>query len=276
MTGYDPLPPFAHHAPLRLGPDTWLIRQLHGEGSAPMSIYVNSMVIAGAEPVIVDTGTRANRRQWLDDVFSIVEPADVRWVFLSHDDTDHTGNLTQVLEACPNATLVTNWFSVERMATDVGLPLHRMRWVDDGERFDAGDRELVALRPPMFDSPTTRGLLDTSTGVYWASDAFAAPVTAPADHVADLDPGFWREGFSMMNRTLSPWLTWVDGSRWLTQVDRLRAAGLTTIATAHGPVMTGAHVDEVLELTAELPNQEPVALPGQAVLDEMLQALTAA
>lgn len=276
MPGYDPLPPFAHHAPLRLGPDTWLIRQLHGEGRAPLSIYVNSMVITGAEPVIIDTGTLGNRAQWLDDVFSIVEPADVRWVFLSHDDPDHTGNLTQVLDACPHATLVTNWFSVERMSTEVGLPLHRMRWVDDGERFDAGDRKLLALRPPMFDSPTTRGLLDTSTGVYWASDAFAAPVTAPADHVADLDQDFWREGFSMINRTLSPWLTWVDSSRWINQVDRLRSAGLTIIATAHGPVLSGAHLGQALDLTAELPGQEPVVLPGQPVLEQMLQSLTAA
>jgi flavorubredoxin len=276
MSSFDPVPPSAHHAPLRLGPDTWLIRQLQGEGSAPMAVYINSLVIAGAEPVIVDTGTRSNRWQWLDDVFSIVAPDDVRWVFLSHDDTDHTGNLTQVLDACPNATLVTNWFSVERMATEVGLPLDRMRWVDDGERFDAGDRELVALRPPLFDSPTTRGLLDTGTGFYWASDAFGAPVTAPADQVADLDQEFWRESFSMMNLTLSPWLSWVDASRWIGQVDRLRAADLTAIATAHGPLLTGAHIGQALDLTAALPGQDPVPLPGQAVLDGMLQALAAA
>lgn len=276
MSGFDPLPPFAHHAPLRLGPDTWLVRQLYGEGSAPMSVYINSMVITGAEPVIVDTGTRSNRAQWLDDVFSLVEPDDVRWVFLSHDDTDHTGNLVEVLGACPNATLVTNWFSVERMATDVGLPLARMRWVDDGEHFDAGDRTLVALRPPLFDSPTTRGLLDTSTGIYWASDAFCVPVPGPPDHVADLDPGFWREGFSLMNRTLSPWLAWVDPTRWMGQVDRLRAAELTAIATAHGPTLRGTHVAEALDLTAELPGQEPVVLPGQAELDLMLQAVAAA
>lgn len=276
MFGFEPLSPFAHHAPLRLGPDTWLIRQLQGEGSAPMSVYINSMVITGAEPVIIDTGTRSNRAQWMDDVFSLVEPDDVRWVFLSHDDTDHTGNLAQVLATCPNATLITNWFSVERMTTEIGLPLHRMRWVDDGEQFDAGDRTLVALRPPLFDSPTTRGLLDTSTGVYWASDAFAVPVPVAADHVAELDPGFWREGFSMMNRTLSPWLTWVDPTRWIGQVDRLRAAGLTTIATAHGPVVSGVHIDQALDLTAGLAGQEPVVLPGQAELDQMLQAVAAA
>lgn len=59
MSGFDPIPPFAHHAPLRLSADTWLIRQLHGEGTAPMAIYVNSLAITGAEPVIVDTGTQS-------------------------------------------------------------------------------------------------------------------------------------------------------------------------------------------------------------------------
>ena len=62
------------------------------------------MVILGAEPVIVDTGTIANRQQWLEDVFSLVEPEDVRWIFLSHDDVDHTGNLEEAMAACPNAT----------------------------------------------------------------------------------------------------------------------------------------------------------------------------
>src|SRR4051812_46556242 len=64
---------------------------------------MNSMVIRGKEPVIVDTGSPANRDAWLDAVFSLVEPDDVRWVFLSHDDRDHSGNLLDVLEACPNA-----------------------------------------------------------------------------------------------------------------------------------------------------------------------------
>ena len=54
------------------------------------------------------------------DVFSIVEPKDVKWIFLSHDYADHTGNLRQMLESCENATLVTNWFTVERLAGERG------------------------------------------------------------------------------------------------------------------------------------------------------------
>jgi flavorubredoxin len=64
--------------------------------------------------LIVDTGTPANRRQWLEEVFSLVEPEDVGCIFLSHDDVDHTGNLDEALSVCSNATVVCNWAMVER------------------------------------------------------------------------------------------------------------------------------------------------------------------
>ncbi len=98
-------------------------------------------------------------------MFSIVEPDDVRWIFLSHDETATTGGLLDVLERCRNATLVTNFFSVERLALEKpALPLQRMRWIEPGGSFDAGDRVLQLFRPPIFDGPTTRGLYDPDLG----------------------------------------------------------------------------------------------------------------
>src|SRR5690606_28348558 len=112
---------------------------------------------------------------------------EVKWIFISHDDIDHTGNLQQALEMCPNATLVSSWFQVERLTAGFNLPLHRMRWVNDGETFEAGNRTFAAIRPPIYDSPTTRGLYDPKTGLYWGSDCFAAPVQQPVDYAGDLD-----------------------------------------------------------------------------------------
>ena len=39
-------------------------------------------------------------------------------------------------------------------------PFERMRWIDPGGSFDAGDRTLHLFKPPVFDGPTTRGLFD--------------------------------------------------------------------------------------------------------------------
>src|SRR5205085_12641047 len=93
MTTFAPIAPTIHVPPVKVAADTFVIQQVQEALGQPLFVYINSMVILGQEPVIVDTGTPANRQQWMRDVFALVEPEDVRWVFLSHDDVDHTGNL---------------------------------------------------------------------------------------------------------------------------------------------------------------------------------------
>ncbi len=270
----DPITPTERVRPIQVAEDTWMIRQLI-HGVLPVSAYINSLVIKGREPVIVDTGARPNRTAWLEDAFSLVEPEDVRWVFLSHDDHDHIGNLRQVLEMCANATLVTNWVGLERLRTEMEVPLDRVRWVNDGESFDAGDRTLVAVRPPLFDSPSTRGLFDARTRNYWAVDCFATPVVEATENVADLDPAFWREGVSSFNRMNSPWHQWLDPRKWGGEFDRLQALGITTITNAHGPVTSGMHVQEAYDLVRRLADETRFAAPGQSALDTIIDSQAA-
>jgi flavorubredoxin len=257
----------------KVAPDTYVIRQLYGEGVNPVAMHVNSMVITGAEPVIVDTGPALTRAGWLEHAFELVDPSDVKWIYLSHDDVDHTGNLTTVLEMCQNATLVTNWFSVERMAADTILPLERMRWVNDGESFSVGDRELVAVLPPVFDSPTTRGLFDPKTGVYWAADAFACPVTHQVDSISQLDPGFWREAFSATQRVLSPWHQWLDPGRFQQHLDRVHSLGASVVTSGHSVALRGGQIDSAFELLKEIPYLPAAPLPGQLELEAILAGM---
>ncbi len=98
---FAPLAPSIYVPPTEIAPDTFVIHQVQPALGQPLFVYLNSMVIRGKEPVIVDTGTPANRKQWLQDAFSLVEPEDVRWVFLSHDDVDHSGNLDEVDDRMP-------------------------------------------------------------------------------------------------------------------------------------------------------------------------------
>src|SRR3954453_18224173 len=155
-----------------VAPDTFVIRQAIGEGIGPIAASLNSMVIRGAEPVVVDTGMTMTRDAWLEHVYELVDPGDIRWIYLSHDDIDHTGAVFELLDAAPRAKVVTNMFSVLRMGADRLLPLDRVLIVNPGDSFDVGDRHLTAIVPPTFDSPTTRGLYDATTGVYWAADSF--------------------------------------------------------------------------------------------------------
>lgn len=258
-----------------VAPETFLVRQLIGEGMGPTAAPLNTMVIRGAEPVIVDTGASITSAAWMEETFSIVDPADVRWVFLSHDDSDHTGSLFEVLERCPQATLVTNWFSVQRMAADRLLPLHRLRIVNPGESFVAGDRTLTAVVPPVYDSPTTRGLHDDTTGVYWGADAFALLLPEAVDDVGELDPGFVRDGFLHEQRMLSPWVQWLDPARYRSYVDEFRVLGASVAVGAHGVALHDEQIGAAFELMKELPHLSPAPLLGQSDLDTLLSLLPA-
>jgi flavorubredoxin len=267
--------PKTRFEPTRIAPDTYLIHDHHGEGEAPVSVALNSMVIRAAQPVVVDTGVAENRDQYLADVFSVVDPADIRWVFISHDDIDHTGNVNALMELAPNATLVINWFMAERMGGTLAVHPTRQRWAGDGERFDVGDRTLFAVRPPVFDSPTTRGLYDSKTGVYWASDSFAAPMPQPVRYAAELDENFHLDGINTFDRYVSPWLELVDDARYQTTVDRVAALAPKVIAGCHTPAVTGDRVAAAIAATRRSPTAEILPEPDQAVLDQIQAALSA-
>jgi flavorubredoxin len=272
VDAFAPLAPANHYAPLKIADDTYLIRQLVGEGT-PVQVYLNSMVILGREPVIVDTGTAGNRKDWLNDVFGLVDPRDVKWVFISHDDHDHTGNLAEVMAMCENATLVTNWFQLERLTGDYNFPLNRTRWVDDGQSFDAGDRELVAVRPPVFDSPTTRGLYDPKSRVYWGGDFFATPVIGAVEEYSDQDRDFRVGGVQMFGSAISPWVHMADEAKYNAQVDRIAGLDIVAAAGGHSPILRRDDIEEVLSVTRALPASAPAQLPGQETLDAILAAM---
>ena len=277
MDAYRPLEPLVHHEPQRIADDVFVIRQLQGEGIAPVSVYINSVVIDGAEPVILDTGTRANRREWLNDVFSIVAPERVRWIYVTHDDVDHVGSICEALELCPNATLVASWLITERLTPELNLPLTRMRWLEDGDSLVLSDRTLVALRPPTFDSPTTRGVFDTRSRAYYASDSFGAAVPHHVDLANELPAQVWTDGFVAINCLVSPWVGIADPGRFAERVKTVEALGADVVVSTHGPIITGTALPAAYETMTRLPEliRGPLPpVPGQAELEAIVAMIT--
>jgi len=263
--------------PTRIAPETFVIHNQEGEGVAPAILPVNSLVIRGREPVVVDTGFAHVGAEFFADVFSLVEPEDIRWVFISHDDVDHTGNVNALMEVAPNATLVIDWFMMERMGGTLDVSPLRQRWIRDGEVFDVGDRKLLTVRPPIFDSPTTRGLFDTTTGVYWASDSFATPMDKVVRSVTELDSTYWNEGMPNFNRWVSPWLEMVDDAKFQKTVDRIEQLQASVIAACHTPVIPRSHIGAALDATRRSPHVTDVLpQPDQDVLDQIQLAMMSA
>ncbi|MFF9626376.1 MBL fold metallo-hydrolase [Streptomyces griseosporeus] len=231
---------------------------------------MNSMVIRGAEPVLVDTGAPAVRAQWLEAAWSVVDPLDVRWIFLTHDDRDHAGNLLAALAACPNATLLTTWFSIGRMAEEWETPINRCRFLTDGDTIDVGDRTLVAKRPPLFDNPTTRALFDAKTAVLWSVDTFATNVPTPMPDAGALSADDFRDGQLFGGRLVSPWVALLDGQKFRAVVDDFERLDAEVIAGCHAPVLRRPRIAEAYDLLRRLPEVPPWQEFTQADLDQWM------
>ena len=255
-----------------VAPDTWLVPTF---AAGPTGGYfgAHSLVIRGREPVIVDTGCTFVRDAWLEQAFSVVDPADVRWIFVSHDDHDHIGNLEVVLDLCPKATLLVNFAIVGRLALDVELPLERMRWVEPGDALDLGDRTLRFVRPPTFDSPATRGVYDTTSRLLWGADAFGALTQGEVYDATDVPADLYEPSFAALNTWNTPWLEWIDCNRFAAHVQETAALDLDVVAGAHGPVLRGAAISDAFRRTLDLVGQAPVPAPGPPLLDQLVATL---
>ena len=117
-----------------------------------------------------------------------------------------------------------------------------MRWLEPADSFDAGDRMLRLFKPPIFDGPTTRGLYDPKTGAMWIVDSFPCftpglRITCRISHVTSS-----TQNLPAFSSLVSPWHTWLDPEAYRRHVDDVEALGVLSVASAHGPIMTGGDI----------------------------------
>ncbi len=234
---------------------------------------VNAFVIAADQPVLVDTGLPASREQFLDRLWAVCDPADLRWIWLTHPDRDHTGALQQVLDAAPQARIVTTFLGLGLLSIEHQVPPDRVFLLNPGQALDVGDRQLRALRPPLYDSPATTGLLDESTGALYSSDCFGAPLPsadlALGDDAADVPPAELGAAQGLWATVDSPWIAQVDRSAYRGELSRLAALGLPLVLSTHLP--PARHRGrQLLETLAGAPDLPPFVGPDQAALERLL------
>jgi flavorubredoxin len=232
-------------------------------------IPINAFVIKAKEPVLVDTGMGMDAEKFMEALGSVIDPADIKWVWLTHDDADHDGNLQKVLEAAPNARLATNCLAAVRMSATWPLSMQRVYWLNPGDSLRAGDRTLTAVRPPLFDNPTTVGIYDDKSEAFFSADFFGALIPSSAQNVDDVLEGDLEQGMMNWASADSPWLHLLEPSALSRALDVIRQMAPKMILSAHLPPARGRN-EQFLEWLMRVPASTPFVTPNQAVLEQIL------
>ena len=232
-------------------------------------LSVNAFVIKAREPVLIDTGMGIESEEFMKALKSVIDPRDLKWVWLTHDDADHTGNLQKVLEVASNARLAAYSLAVLRMSTAWPVPMDRVYWLNPGDNISVGDRKLTAVRPPLFDNPTTIGVYDDKSEAFFSADCFGAIIPTPAQSIDDIAEGDLAQGMAGWASLDSPWVHMVKPSEFSQALDRIRQIAPKMIFSAHLPPAKGK-TEQLLELLATVPPSTPNIAPNQTALKQIL------
>ncbi|MCB1340694.1 MAG: MBL fold metallo-hydrolase [Pseudooceanicola sp.] len=209
---------------------SWL--PVPGLGALP----VNSFLLKGTEPMLVDTGLGALAGPLVDSLRAEIDPEDLRWIWLSHTDADHIGNLDRILQIAPNATVVTNFLGAGKMGMlGVGDPA-RLRLLAPGEVFEVGGRRMHQVRPPYYDAPETMGFFDETDRVFFAADAFGALLPGSVDRIDEIPAGELADGLVAWSSVDAPWLAQMDRGALGRILRALDALGPAHVLSGHLPV----------------------------------------
>jgi flavorubredoxin len=256
----------------RVGTDTTVLSD-HVEVPGIGFLPVNTFVVHAEQPVVVDTGLSTDDKDFVSELAEVIDPADVRWIWITHPDRDHTGGLWQLLAAAPHARLVTTFIGVGIMSCEWAVPLDRVFLLNPGQRLDVGDRILTGYRPPLFDNPATVGLMDDRTGVFLSSDCFGGPMATPelasAPDVRAVTPEERRAAQLLWAAIDSPWVRQVDAVRFGATVDLFRRLEPTAILSTHLPPAVGIN-EAMFGVLQEAPGAPEFVGPDQQALEAML------
>jgi len=236
-------------------------------------VPVNAFVLKAAQPVLVDTGLVPLSDEFMEKLTSVIDPVDLRWLWLTHTDQDHIGSLWPVLEAAPKLRIITTYLGVGKMSLCDPLPMDRIYLLNPGQSIDVGDRVLKTVKPPTYDAPETTGLYDPKADAFFSSDCFGAMMSEPADSADGIATEKLRDGMVFWATIDAPWLHTVNRTLFEKNLDRIRQLSPKLILSAHLPVAREM-TEELLKNLGSAPEAKPFVGPDQKALEAMLKGIT--
>lgn len=241
---------------------------LPGMGGLP----INAFLLKGPEPMLVDTGLAALGESFMERLENEIDPAELRWIFLSHTDADHIGNLARVMTAAPQARLLTNFLGWGKMGLlgcqpDAG----RLHLLDPGARLPLAGRTLIPVRPPYYDAPETLGLYDVEERLFFAADSFGALLPEPAASLEEVEDTALRHGLVTWSSIDAPWLACSDRTAFGRTLETLARLDPAVTISGHLPVSRGgmARLTAILETawtTTSIEDSDPLAIEHLAAV----------
>jgi flavorubredoxin len=198
---------------------------------APRGTTYNSYLVQGQDrTALIEVVKQPFANTLLDNVGRILDPAALDYIVLNHTEPDHSGALTQVLEASGSAQIVcarNGRRFLEGLLNRDASPL----LMNDGDELDLGGRKLKFVIAPFLHWPDTMFTYLEPDGVLFPCDFLGAHY-ADERLFNDLVDDYSHEFRYYFDVIMRPFKRYAQEA-----LDRIAGLDIRIICPSHGPVI---------------------------------------
>lgn len=191
----------------------------------------NSYLIQGKNGIaLIEAAKSKFTDNFLDNLKGLINPADLDYIILNHTEPDHTGALGALLEAAPEAKLITSKNAVPLVKGILNREID-VQAVGDGDELDLGGKTLKFIEAPFLHWPDTMFTYLPEDRILFPCDFLGCHFSDERmfDDLVDDFSYFFRFYFDVIMRPFKEYI--------LKALGKIEGLSIDTIAPSHGPVL---------------------------------------
>ena len=190
----------------------------------------NSYFINAEKKAIIETTKLQFWDTYLAKIKQVCNPAEIEYIILDHTEPDHSGNLQNLLQLAPNATVVGSGNALRYLKEMFAIDFKSIQ-VKDGDTLSLGNKTLRFISAPNLHWPDSIYTYLEEDKLLFTCDSFGAHYCSEKmfdDLVDNYDESF-KYYFDVILKPFSKF--------FLRAIEKIRPLEIDAICTGHGPIL---------------------------------------
>ncbi len=192
----------------------------------------NSYLLLAEKPTVIDTVDISFGKEYVDNLQTVIDPADIQYIVINHVEPDHAGALPALAARAKNAVIVTTELGAELLKDMFRLHGREFLVVKDNDTLDIGGKTLRFLETPYLHTAETMVTYVEEDRVLYPCDQFSTHV-ATYELFNDLVEEDISEDFGLYYQLIMhPHWPYVRK-----MLEKIRELSIDVIAPSHGYIL---------------------------------------
>lgn len=206
----------------------------------------NSYLLKGAtKNILLEACHKKYFDQYLKNIQEIIDPAEIDYIVLNHNEPDHTGCVEKLLDYAPNATILISQAGSIYLKNIVNRTDVKVQVVKNDDVIDIGGKTMRFIMAPFLHWPDSMFTWVEEEKTLFSCDFMGAHYCEPYTFDYNMAyPEKYEIGFTYYyNAIFGPFKPYV-----LAGLDKIKDLDIERVCNSHGPILTkGCRLEYVLD-----------------------------